>query len=175
MWFLGQKRWSPYFVGMCIGILYCFSYYFMGRLLGTTMSFMHVIALIEHYLTPYHAEHSLFFKTFIHNHPYIDWQFALVIALFFGSLVSSLISNSRTRELVPSIWKENFGPSRIKRYIGAFIGGILIVFGARIAGGCTSGFAIAYGLQLAVTGWLFIFSLFITGVIVASILYSKSR
>ena len=166
-----QSRWSPYIIGTCLGVLYCATYYYMHELIGISMSFMRVVGLIEHYTTPNHAAHSLFFKQFIENKPYIDWQLALVVSIFFGSLLSSLLSGSRTYEDVPSIWKKYRGPSRSSRYIWAFLGGILVVFGARIAGGGTYGFGLAYGLQLAIVGWFFLISLFVAGIIFASFFY----
>jgi hypothetical protein len=33
------------------------------------------------------------------------------------------------------MWKERFGPDRKKRFFIAFLGGIIAIFGARMAGG----------------------------------------
>jgi len=54
-----------------------------------------------------------------------------------------------------------------------FFGGILLEYGAGIAGGCTSGLAISGGVQLAPAAFLFIAGMFASGIITAMILYGK--
>jgi uncharacterized protein len=49
-----------------------------------------------------------------------------------------------------------------------------MLFGARLAGGCTSGHGISGGLQLALSSWVFMISLFSSGIIIALILYPKA-
>jgi uncharacterized membrane protein YedE/YeeE len=60
-----------------------------------------------------------------------------------------------------------------KRYRDAFIGGFLIVFGARIAGGCTSGHIISGITQLSVSGFIFAAGVFATGIITAKSLNGR--
>ena len=61
--------------------------------------------------------------------------------------------------------------SPTRRYVAAFIGGIIAMYGARLANGCTSGNGISGGLQLALSGWVFLVVMFITGTITAFILF----
>jgi len=74
---------------------------------------------------------------------------------------------------VPPGWRERFGPSVGKRYAAAFVGGMIIMYGARMAGGCTSGNGISQGLELAVVGWTFLAAMFATGVITAQFLFRR--
>lgn len=168
-----NKFWSPYIVGTGIGLLSTATIYFMNKTLGTSSTYIHVVGFIESLLVPKHVADSLYFKNFYFDKPIIDWQFALVIGLFFGGLISSKLYNSYQTESVPSIWQKNFGNSFKKRALGAFIGGVLLLFGARFAGGCTSGKAISVGLQLGISAWIFIATLFIGGIITAKIFYRK--
>ena len=46
----------------------------------------------------------------------------------------------------------------------SFIGGFLVILGARFAGGCTSGHAISGGIQLAASGYLFMLGVFALGI-----------
>jgi uncharacterized membrane protein YedE/YeeE len=62
-----------------------------------------------------------------------------------------------------------------KRYRDAFIGGFLIVFGARIAGGCTSGHIISGITQLSVSGLIFAAGVFATGIMTAKLLHKGGR
>jgi uncharacterized membrane protein YedE/YeeE len=57
------------------------------------------------------------------------------------------------------------------RLLTALIGGIFLGFGARWAGGCTSGHGISGTLQLAVSGWLAVCAFFAGGAAVAFLLY----
>jgi uncharacterized membrane protein YedE/YeeE len=45
------------------------------------------------------------------------------------------------------------------------------MYGARMAGGCTSGNGISQGLQLAVVGWTFLMVMFTSGLITAAIMF----
>ncbi|MDQ7055386.1 MAG: YeeE/YedE thiosulfate transporter family protein [Persephonella sp.] len=47
----------------------------------------------------------------------------------------------------------------------AFLGGFLLIFGARMAGGCTSGLMFSGGMQLAVSSLLFCIFAFAGGLI----------
>lgn len=60
-----------------------------------------------------------------------------------------------------------------KRYAAAFFGGVILIYGARMAGGCTSGHGISGGLQLAVSSWIFFIAMFASGVVTAFALFGK--
>jgi len=65
----------------------------------------------------------------------IDWQWMFVVGVFLGSLLSSKISGDYRKTALPPMWETKFGPNRTKRWVIAFIGGIIAMFGARMAGG----------------------------------------
>jgi uncharacterized membrane protein YedE/YeeE len=56
---------------------------------------------------------------------------------------------------VPGLWKDYRGINRNGRFLWAFIGGFLLLLGARMAGGCTSGHIVSGGMQLALSSLLF--------------------
>jgi hypothetical protein len=53
------------------------------------------------------------------------------------------------------------------------VGGIVVLWGARLAGGCTSGHMMSGGMQTAVSGYLFMAAAFATALPVAIFLYPK--
>ncbi len=59
------------------------------------------------------------------------------------------------------------------RYRDAFIGGFLIVFGARLAGGCTSGHIISGIMQLSISGLIFGAAVFASGIATAKLIRSE--
>jgi uncharacterized protein len=168
---LSDNRWSPYLVGALIGVLSWVVFGMMDESLGVSTTFVHAAILLERWISPDHASQLSYFAKTIKSTSLIDWQFAFVIGIFAGSFLSAFLSSSFNTSCVPKIWNRRFGPSRSKRFIGAFIGGVILMFGARLAGGCTSGHGISGGLLLAVSSWLFVISAFAVGISFSFLFY----
>ena len=101
--------------------------------------------------------------------PAWDYGTLFLVGTFLGALLSSISEKTFKWELVPATWKERFGGKVAPRFLAAFVGGVLAMFGARLAGGCTSGHGISGSLQLAVSSWTFFIVMFISGVLTARI------
>lgn len=158
-----RPRWSPYVAGAGIGVLSWITFGLMHKALGTSTTFVRVAGLIEAIFAPGRVKENPYYAKYLVDGPAVEWQMMLVLGLFFGALLSGTLSRSRVVEYVPGLWAWRFGPSRWLRYLGAFVGGILVLFGARLAGGCTSGHGISGTLQLVLGGWLFLVTLFLAG------------
>ncbi len=169
---LAMKSWSPYVVGALIGVLSWFAFATADKPLGITTAFEYTAALIEKGVAPQAAQTNAYYKE-PEKSPKIDWEWMLVVGVFFGALLSSKLSGDRTKQTVPSLWEWRFGASTAKRFAGAFFGGALMMFGARLAQGCTSGHGISGALQLAVSSWIFVVLLFASGVATAFLIYGK--
>ena len=102
-----------------------------------------------------------------------DGGMLFLIGTFLGSLLSVLVSRTFRLEKVPATWSQQFGGSKVKRFVAAFLGGVIIMFGARMAGGCTSGHGISGSLQLALSSWTFFLTMFGFGIVTALILFRK--
>ena len=161
---LSKPRWSPYVVGAAIGVLSWITFGLMKKALGTSTTFVSVAGLIESLFAPEHVKQNAYLSKYVVDTPAIDWQMMLVIGLFLGALISNLLSKSHHIERVPELWAWRFGPAASFRYLGAFVGGVLVLFGARLAGGCTSGHGISGGLQFAISSWIFFASFFLAGI-----------
>jgi uncharacterized membrane protein YedE/YeeE len=99
----------------------------------------------------------------------------LVVGLLIGGFLAARVGRGATRgaALDASEGAERVHPGErttTRRYVDAFVGGALIVFGARLAGGCTSGHIISGITQLAVSGVLFGAAVFATGILTAKLL-----
>jgi len=84
--------------------------------------------------------------------------------------------NNTTKEstgCIPKVWQDNYGGSPVKRYIFVFLGGILVLFGARLAGGCSSGHMMSGMMQTSMSGYLFAIATFAAATPVAKIFYRK--
>src|SRR5690606_4918967 len=146
---------------------------FMNKALGVSTSFVQAAGVAEGVVAPAHVQNNAYYAKLLVGKPAVEWQFALVVMLAVGAMIAAKLARSKRVEHVPSIWEERFGPSRPTRYVGAFVGGASLLFGARMAGGCTSGHALSGGMQLALSGWIFLVSMFSAGVIAAMLLYRR--
>lgn len=96
----------------------------------------------------------------------------LVVGLVIGSFLSAIISGDfQVGVWIPSLWASAFGDSVLLRLLVAVAGGIILGFGSRFAGGCTSGHGISGTLQLAVSSWVSAIFFFVGGIITAHIIF----
>jgi len=128
---LRKKEWSPYVAGGFVGLLSWFAILTV-KPLGVSTTFARTAAMIEKIFAPGHLAKLPYFAKY---GPKIDWQWMLVLGLLLGAFVSSKLSGQFGTRFVPPMWAERFGTGRFKRCTVAFIGGILLMFGARMAGG----------------------------------------
>lgn len=172
---LRQKSWSPYLVGAAIGVLSWFAFASADRQIGITTAFEYTAALAEKAAAPNLAGQNTYYaeKAKENKPPKIDWEWMLVVGVFIGAFASSKLSGDRPAVRVPDLWRWRFGESAATRYLGAFTGGLIMMFGARMAQGCTSGHAISGVLQLALSSWIFAPVMFAAAVATAFILYGK--
>ena len=167
--FITRSRWNPYLVGIGIGLLSWAVFVIVNAPLGVTTSLGQWSGLaaepvmgVEGVRTnPYWAK----------NLPKWDYGTFFLIGTFFGALVGAWLSRDFKIEVVPTVWRERFGSSPAKRLAVAFFGGILAMYGARMAGGCTSGNGLSGSMQLAVSGWTFFITMFITGLATAWLMF----
>lgn len=161
---LRAKSWSPYAVGVGIGLLSLFAFATADRGLGITTPFEYTAALVR---AP---------EAYLNDHaPKIDWEWMVVLGVFIGSFASSKLSGDRRHPSVPPMWRRRFGASVPLRMALAFAGGLVMMVGARLARGCTSGHGITGTLQLAVSSWIFISLAFVVAIVTALIMYGRPR
>lgn len=168
--------WSPYVAGALVGLLAIISVYattvWMGKTnyLGASTTFVRAAGLLERMVLPERvAANEYFTKEKVR----VDWQFMLVFGIFFGAWLSAKTDKSFKIESVPPTWQERFGPSIGKRAAGAFFGGIVAMFGARMADGCPSGHGLSGMMQLSVSAFIALAMFFGTGVLVARLFYRR--
>lgn len=103
----------------------------------------------------------------------VDWLFMVSIGMVVGSFLASLVKGGFNIRSVPKLWASRFGDSTAKRFLAAFAGGFLLLFGARLAGGCTSGLVLSGVAQLALAGFIFAVAIMTSGILTAMLLYRK--
>jgi uncharacterized protein len=172
---LTMKSWSPYVVGIGIGALSWFTFVTADKHLAITLQYEHIAAMIQMALMPDAIDTNRYYtvRAEAELEPTIGWYLMLLVGVFLGGMLSSWLSSERSRITVPPLWRWRFGDSKGKRFAGAFVGGAVMVLGARIAGGCTSGHGISGTLQLAVQSWLFIALAFAAAVATAFLIFGR--
>jgi uncharacterized membrane protein HdeD (DUF308 family) len=131
MSWLKKQEWSPYVAGVIVGLLSWFAFLTV-KPLGASTTFVMTAGLIEKLFVPEHVEKLPYF---ISKAPKIDWQWMLVLGILIGSYVSARLSGTYQLRFIPQMWEQSFGINRPKRWAVAFLGGIILMFGARMAGG----------------------------------------
>ena len=160
--------WSPYVVGAAIGVLSWLTFYFSDKPIGASSFYATVAGFIGRTVAPRHTGELDYFKT---KPASVNWEFVFVLAAIAGAAVSAVTGGGFTNEWVPDMWRARFGDSVGLRAGFAFAGGALMAFGARLAGGCTSGHGISGTLQLNVASWIAVVCFFVGGVAVATLLF----
>lgn len=151
-----KKAWNPYFCGIIIGLLQIPGYLFAKAFLGTSTSYVTVSGRILGFL----GIQSAGFSKYLSSEKF-EWQLALVVGIMLGAFLSSYLSGLRRRGPSP-VWSVDY--SQRKRYPIAFFGGFLLLFGARLAGGCTSGHGISGAAQFSVSSWIAVALMFAAGI-----------
>lgn len=165
---LAQARWSPYAVGIGIGILSWLAFLLSDRPLGCSAAFARSSGMIERLFRGAKAAERPYYKSFA---PHIDWEWMLVAGVFIGAFLSATLSATFALSVVPAAWVAAFGHTPMLRLAAALTGGVIMGFGARWAGGCTSGHGISGTLQLALSGWIAAAGFFIGGITTAMLLF----
>lgn len=152
-------------LGVLFGILSAASIVLFGPI-GVSGTYPRFIGAVSRRLTP----------DFAASNPYllkmgtlVTPETMLVVGLLIGGFLASRVwSGSRRAERVSLVHSRETTSQR--RYVDAFIGGFLILFGARLAGGCTSGHIISGMTQLAVSSTIFAAAVFAGGIGVAHLI-----
>lgn len=167
---LKKEAWNPYAAGAIFGVVVGLAPVLTGNLMGSSGSFLNLAGLIEQAIAPKLAD-NMFFK-YIWKLG-INWQLILLAGVFAGAMASSLLSGTFRFSHATPQWQEIFGPARWKRWALAFCAGIIVQYGASMAGGCTSGLAISGTMLLAPAGLIFTAGLFGSGILTTLILYRR--
>lgn len=165
------QRLTPYLVGVGLGVLSWIAFALARDPLGITTALARVgqpVAALA--LGAEAAARNSYWRPA----PFAwDYGVLFLIGVLAGSFAAALMFGRFRFEAVPRFWRERFGGSALKRFAAAFLAGALLMYGARLAGGCTSGHGLSGGLQLAASSWLFLIVIFASGIAASALLYGR--
>ena len=165
-----MPRRIPWWLGgLLMSLLFYFTFSVWGadRPIGASTGMSYIANLIFA-IDPEHNEYaSLIEKSGA-------WEAVMLIGVFFGGLFMSLfVTKTFHISYIPTLWKERKNKSVPSRMIWSFIAGFLLVFGARLAGGCNAGHILSGGSQVAVSGMIFAVVALGTGMITGRFFYKN--
>lgn len=169
---LTRQAWSPYLAGIVIGLLQIPAFLLIETALGASSSYVTVGGMISSWLDP-----SILKIDYVVRHVAATgknwWQVALVIGIAIGAFISMKLSGAQRAAISP-IWQRALGSaSPARRYAVAFIGGFVLLLGARIADGCTSGHGLSGMAQLSVGSTVAVAAMFTGGIATAMLLLRR--
>ncbi len=106
----------------------------------------------------------------------VNYSFVFVIAMVAGAFFSSRLGGPVPTALdrsAPEVWRQRFGENPGFRYVTVFFAGVIVLFGARLAGGCTSGHMMSGMMQTSLSGYLFAMGAFAAAVPAAILVYKR--
>lgn len=105
----------------------------------------------------------------------LNYGFVFVVAMLIGGALSAWARGGvgRSERRMNELWRANMGDSAPRRYLAAFTGGFIVLYGARLAGGCTSGHMMSGMVQTALSGYMFAAAAFAAAVPTALWLYRR--
>ena len=175
-WVISQIQnptWSPYVAGVLLGFVAILAVVSAHHLLSASGGIAAIASTTLNAAVPDFAENNIYFHYRIPP-GLLTWEVLLLAGMFLGGLSSALLSGTfRLRWNDDKKWNRVFGPQKWKRFVIGFLGGIIIQYGASIAGGCTSGLAISGGMLLAPSAFIFMAGMFASGILVALLVYRK--
>jgi len=157
--------------GLMLGLIQILAVGLNGPL-GVSTQFVVADARIITQMAPEYAQnHPLISQEKYQKFGYGWW---LDIGLIAGAFAAAVLSWRWRLRLTTIWWQTNRGKSIGRRLITGFIGGFLILLGARFAHGCTSGNFASGWAQLSLSVVPFTITMFVFGVITAFVVYPKA-
>ena len=147
----------PYLGGAILGIVLFLAFLITGNGLGSSGATSRIDAALVDAVAPEHVDNTPYLLKMAggDKNPLDDW----IVPVFFGALLGGFTSGFIGGRVKLETTK---GPhiSNRTRWLMAFLGGTIFLYGARMARGCTSGQALSGGATLAAGSWLLMFAIF---------------
>jgi uncharacterized membrane protein YedE/YeeE len=165
---MNRNRALPWWLGgaLLAGVLLA-SIVLVGPL-GVSTQYVRAVGFACDAVSPGAAEHNPYFAE---EKVVFGWPEWVVIGIPIGALVVALVR--RRLRTPPPVLDAPLPTLLGRRWITAFVGGGLVLFGARLAGGCTSGHILSGVSQLAVSSTLFMVGVFAAGLLTARLMLPK--
>lgn len=184
----GRRMPSPMLVGAAIGLLNVASFALRGKGVGVSSAFESAASLAERTLAPDLTRVNAYVRE-RSNPPKIDDETWFVLGTLLGGVLVSGAARSHESAAAPRLTHEPFRRSRLASHAAepssdptpapsvaqAVAGGALVMLGARIAEGCTSGHGLSGTAQGALSSWIFTPAMFGLAVLLRPFVAARRR
>jgi len=157
-----DKSWI--FAGIGLAVLNTFVFFYADRPIGASTFFPYVADNI------FGVVNNDYFKQI--SKPG-SWEVNFLAGGLLSGLVISVLRKDFKIRMIHDNWEKYKGNNFGKRAMWAFFGGFILIFGARMAGGCTSGHILSGGMQLAASSLLFAVFVFAGLLLTGKFFYTK--
>lgn len=148
---LSQRGTSPYLIGAAIGLLNICAFAAFRRGIGVSGAYESSAALAARRWAPDAAHVNDYVKA-RKEPPKFNWKSWLVLGTILGGLVAA--RTARAKDDASRV--DDAASAEGKRSpLASAAGGAMLMFGARMADGCTSGHGLSGTAQGAASSWLF--------------------
>ncbi len=103
----------------------------------------------------------------------VNYSFIFVVSMLLGGFLAAQLANKQDSDSYYGAVENPYNRLTVKRFILAFVGGFLVLFGARLAGGCTSGHMMSGMMQTSLSGYLFAAAAFAVAIPTAFLFYGE--
>ncbi len=141
-----EKRWIVSGVALAFLELLVFSSLASNRPIGASTTYPYLGDLLAGA-----TNNAYFTKIKVPGH----WELIFLTGAFLAGLMISVLKKDFKITLIHGNWNRFKGNAPAKRIVWSLAGGFLLIFGARMAGGCTSGHILSGGMQLAFSSLTF--------------------
>ncbi len=109
----------------------------------------------------------------------LNYDFVFVLGMPIGAYIMYRLNRKKQPSRMSDVGEVSGAceakQSFIRRYGPSFVGGFLILFGARMADGCTSGHMMSGMMQGAVSGYIFAGAVFIVAIPIAIVIGKNAK
>ncbi len=155
--------WPPLASGIALGLVLLLTFYLSGHGLGASGAATHVVAGAGLVLAPAATQANSYLGPMVSDgNPIGSWITWQVLGVAIGGMVAAFTAG---RFRVQLDGARSVGATG--RLLKALAGGALAGFGARVAGGCTSGLGLSGSAALGIAAFVFLGLFFATGLVVS--------
>ena len=154
----------PYLAGAILGVVLFLALLLTGNGLGSSGATSRIDVWLVDLVAPAHVDRNPYLLKMAggDKNPLDDW----IVPMFAGALLGGFVSGWRNGRL-GFVTTKGPGISNRTRWVMSFLGGVIFLYGARLARGCTSGQALTGGATLAAGSWAMMLSIFVSAYLLA--------
>jgi hypothetical protein len=152
-----NRYMNPYLAGTLLGLSLLLAMFLSGRGLGASGGIKYCTVSIVGAIAKTHVEKSEYYSKYFEggSKPLQNWLTFEILGVVAGGFISGAFSGRLKFRIEKSPRISN-----TRRLAFAFTGGLLFVYGAQLARGCTSGAALSGMAVLSVAGFVTMIAIF---------------